>query len=103
MEARQQERREALEALIESNRAYTPSNRLEREIEEESRQRRLEKERERERRAKALEERSAADKFKSSQARRSTFNSHLVSTREERTARLEKEAQLKYVTSTPFY
>lgn len=86
-----------MDALIESNRAYTPSNRLEREIEEESRQRRLEKERERERRAKALEDRSETQKFKSYQSRRTTFNSHLVSTREDRTSRLEKEAQLKYV------
>lgn len=97
MEARQQERREALDALIESNRAYTPSNRLEREIEEESRQRRSEKERERERRLKAAEDRSTTDKFRSYQSRRSTFNDHLITTREDRTSRLEKESQLKYV------
>lgn len=97
LEARQQERRETLDALIEANRAYTPSNRLEREIEEEARQRRLEKERERERRVKASADRAEADKFKSYQSRRTAFNSHLTSTREDRTARLEKEAQLKYV------
>lgn len=97
MEARQQERREALEALIEANRVYTPSNRVMQEIEEEARQKRVEKEAARERRAKAAADKEANDKFRAKQASRSAFHSHLVSTREDRTARLEKQAQFKYV------
>lgn len=97
MEARQQERREALDALIEANRVYTPSNRVMQEIEEEARQKRAEKEAARERRAKAAADKEAADKFRSKQESRTRFNSHLVTTREDRTSRLEKQAQFKYV------
>lgn len=97
MEARQQERREALDALIEANRVYTPSNRVMQEIEEEARQKRAEKEAARERRAKVAADKEAVDKFKSKLESRGRFNSHLVSTREDRTSRLEKQAQFKYV------
>lgn len=97
LEARQQERREALEALIEANRVYTPSSRLTQEIEEEARQKRIEKERAREQKAKAAADRQATEKFKSRLSGRAAFHSHLTSVREERTARLERQAQYKYV------
>lgn len=97
MEARQQERRDALEALIEANRVYTPSSRLVQELEEEARLKRVEKEKERARRAKLAGEKEASEKFKSKLHSRSTFNSHLLTTREERTARMEKQAQFKCV------
>jgi N-acyl-D-aspartate/D-glutamate deacylase len=67
------------------------------EIEEEAKQKRVEKEKDRERRAKLAAEKEATDKFKSHLSSRSAFNSHLSSNREERTSRLEKQAQFKYV------
>ena len=91
-----------MEALIEANRVYTPSSRLTQEIEEEARQKRLEKERERERKAKLAAEKEATEKFKSKLASRSSLNTRLTDYREERTARLEKQAQFKYVSSYIF-
>lgn len=96
LEARQQARREALEALIEANRVYAPSSRLTQQIEEDSRQKRLEKEQERERKAKIAADRAAADRLKERLSNRSTFHHHLSSSREERTSRVEKEAQFQY-------
>lgn len=85
-----------MEALIEANRVYTPSSRLRQEIEEEARQKRIDKERERERKSKLAADRAEAEKFKSKVSSRNSFNSRLVGYREERTTRMEKQAQFKY-------
>lgn len=82
--------------MIEANRVYTPSSRLQQEIEDEARQRRIEKEKERERKAKLAADKATTDKLKSRLAGRTTFNTHQTSQKEERTASSERQAQFKY-------